>query len=192
MTLSFECTCGQTAWELPGADASAGTRTICYCRDCRAFARYLGVDDRMEPGGGVDLFITRPGRIHVTRGLENMALMKLSPNGRERWYTSCCKSPVTSHLAGWAPMAGLLALPAVDRDALGEVRMIYGAKDAIPGQGAPEANRGVAALMLRILFGWALPGFVLRRLRDTPFYKDGRPIAEATILTKDQRAAITD
>ncbi|WP_050532043.1 DUF6151 family protein [Pseudaestuariivita atlantica] len=179
MSLDFACACGTVRWSVDAAGARSGTHTICYCRDCRAWARSLGIGDQLVPGGGLRLFITQPGHMEVTGDTSALVCTRLSPKGLERWSTACCNTPVASHVPGWAPMAGVTAASLPDPSVLGPVRLIYGAKGALPGHDAPTRNRGVKRLMIRLLFS-SLWGHVTGRSRRTPFYRDGARPSTAT------------
>lgn len=186
---SFRCRCGAFHMDIPGGSANSGVRIQCYCRDCRAFARHTGAEDQLLPGGGLDVFITCPDRLRITRGAEHLRCLRLAPVGLERWVTACCNSPVASHVPGWALMAGVTATQAKDPGALGPVRGVYCAGSALAGQGAPQRDRGINRLKLTVL-GWSLVGLVTGYHKRDPFWRDGAPIVAPQVLDPDQRAAL--
>jgi Family of unknown function (DUF6151) len=94
----LQCQCGTikgSVETLKGAN-----RVICYCRDCQAFAHFLGrqaeiLDDR----GGSDVIQTLPKHVTISRGIEALACMRLTSKGLLRWYAGCCKTPIGNTLS---------------------------------------------------------------------------------------------
>jgi Family of unknown function (DUF6151) len=80
---------------------SAGVnRCVCYCRDCQAFAHFLGrADDILDASGGTDVIQTRAADVAFTQGKEALACMRLTPNGLLRWYAMCCNTPIGNTLS---------------------------------------------------------------------------------------------
>jgi hypothetical protein len=67
---------------------------VCYCRDCQAFARFLGTQGITDPDGGTEVVASLPKHVHLTSGLEALACLSLSEHGLLRWYASCCNTPI--------------------------------------------------------------------------------------------------
>lgn len=89
----LRCRCGRLRAQV--LDPHRGTRAVCYCRDCQAFAHFLGPPEGMlDPLGGTDIVALRPRQVVFTSGVENLACMSLSPKGTLRWYAGCCNTPV--------------------------------------------------------------------------------------------------
>jgi len=89
----LRCQCGTVKGFVtrPGA----ATRAICYCKDCQAFARFLGRTDAvLDVNGGTPIVATLPGGVHFTQGIESLRCMSLSPRGLLRWYAGCCNTPI--------------------------------------------------------------------------------------------------
>ena len=62
--LLLACACGRVSGLVSGASASTGTRAVCYCDDCQAFARHLGDADRvLDANGGTEVFQTSAARV---------------------------------------------------------------------------------------------------------------------------------
>lgn len=92
MSHPLRCRCGTLQGDL---EPSAGaTRGICYCRDCQAFARFLGTPGIVDDDGGTEVVASLPGRLRFTTGLDALACMSLSERGLLRWYASCCRTPI--------------------------------------------------------------------------------------------------
>ena len=62
------------------------SRGVCYCKDCQAFAHFLGkTDDILDEMGGTDIMATLPKYVTFTQGLEALACMSLTEAGMLRW-----------------------------------------------------------------------------------------------------------
>ena len=61
MTMRLRCRCGQVQGEL--AEREVAAHMICYCKDCRAYARYLGMDAMLDEAGGTELCATLPASV---------------------------------------------------------------------------------------------------------------------------------
>ena len=89
----IRCRCGSFRAEL--ARPELGIRAVCYCRDCQAYAHFLGSPEEMlDVLGGTDIVAVQPRRIQFTHGCEHLACVSLSANGTLRWYAGCCKTPI--------------------------------------------------------------------------------------------------
>jgi hypothetical protein len=91
----IRCACGAIEGHL--GEPAVATRARCYCKDCQAFARFLGepryvLDDR----GGTDIVATVPRHVHFTRGLTHLQCMSLGPKGLLRWYCRECRTPIAN------------------------------------------------------------------------------------------------
>jgi hypothetical protein len=70
-------------------------RGVCYCRDCQAYAHFLGkTEDILDELGGTDVVATLAQYVTFTQGAEALACMSLTDNGLLRWYASCCNTPI--------------------------------------------------------------------------------------------------
>jgi hypothetical protein len=80
---------------------SAGVnRCVCYCRDCQAFAHFLGrPGEILDARGGTDVIQTRPANVIFTQGRDALACMRLTERGLLRWYAACCNTPIGNTLA---------------------------------------------------------------------------------------------
>ena len=187
----LSCRCGALRGHVEGSGGS--NRMLCYCQDCQAFARFLGrADIVLDAQGGSDIVQLAPHRIHIDRGAEQLAVMRLSDKGMLRWYAACCRTPVGNTMAGPGfPFTGLLVQcldSAPVEAAFGPVRGSANTDSAI-GEPRPRAF-GMAGSLLRILAmvaGSRLSG----RYKDTPFFTaSGAPVAEPTVLSTEARARL--
>jgi len=191
--MEFRCGCGALCGVIAGAGPRGGHHVACYCRDCRAFVRHLGQDARfLDAAGGTDLFQTSPARVRLTKGAEHLASLRLSPNGLYRWNAACCNTPLFNTGKGpGLPFASAMTANFVDGVApLGPVKARVNTGSALaevpPPSGLGATLRAVAALIGSLL---------VARLRGdhkrSPFFDPvtGAPMAEATVLTLEERRA---
>lgn len=187
----LSCRCGALRGHVEGSGGS--NRMLCYCQDCQAFARFLGrADIVLDAQGGSDIVQLAPHRIHIDRGAEQLAVMRLSDKGMLRWYAACCRTPVGNTMAGPGfPFTGLLVQcldTAPVEPAFGPVRAQVNTGSAL-GEPKPRSF-GMARSLLRILalvLGSRLSG----RYKRTPFFTPaGAPVATPTVLTTEQRTRL--
>ena len=192
MTMQLRCRCGTVRGELDPTRAYA--RATCYCKDCRAFARYLGVPGMLDDSGGTDIVPIAPAAVRFTAGVEQVACMSLSPRGILRWYAACCRTPLgNTPRDPKLPYVGLVtacfdATPqAVDAAFGPRGRVVLNTQSATaPVRATPFA---FALGGLRILAG--IIGARLRRERVSPFFDaQGRPLREPEVVSREQRAAL--
>jgi hypothetical protein len=88
----IQCACGAIRGTLEGAGTC--NRVICYCPDCRAFARFLGRADLLDDRGGSEIVQVAQSRLRFSKGEVHLAAVRLSEKGMVRWYASCCKTPL--------------------------------------------------------------------------------------------------
>ncbi len=180
--------------DVPGA--SAGTRAICYCRDCQTAAQLHDHGaDMLSPAGGSDIWQTTPDRIEILQGAEHLKVIRLSPKGLMRSHAACCGTPMFNTLPNpKLPFIGMVLRQSACADAdtvYGKVRCHASTEGARPGAGAPARDKGFKRagfeVLQRMLAAW-LSG----RGKDTPLIgPDGAPIAPVEVITKDQRRAAT-
>ena len=93
MDFPVRCRCGQVEGQLASTERAG--RAVCYCRDCQAFARFLGDPERiLNERAGTDVVATSPRFLRITRGQDQIRCMSLSETGLLRWYTACCRTPI--------------------------------------------------------------------------------------------------
>ena len=174
-----------------------GTRAVCYCRDCQAFARFLdSPPGMMDSLSGTDIVAVRPRFVSFTSGQEHLTCMSLSPNGTLRWYTGCCKTPIgntprdykVSHL-GLIHTCLQTGTASMDKS-FGPVQMRVNCQSA---SGKAPANSPLT-------FGWAVGRFLVsmawNRLaggyKVNPFFNigTGQPIVTPHVVSAAERRAL--
>lgn len=186
--VSLRCSCGAVRGVTKDIDANSGTRVVCYCDDCQAFANYLDrPDEILDEHGGTDIFQLPPSEIEITVGLEQIRCIKLSSKGTYRWYTACCKTPVGNTMGPKFPFVGVIHnfMDAIDRDqVLGLPRarvQAQHAKGSLPeGQAASGFPVGITLRIMSRMLGWKLKG----KGSPTPFFdSNGTPVSEPQVLS---------
>lgn len=192
MSLTLSCACGQLRGRWNGAGPIG--RLECYCRDCRAFARWLGRDGLLNDAGGVSVVSVAARSVQFDQGREQLACQSLSEQGLARWWARCCRTPVGNTLRRpHLPFLGMhralvKASDAVlDRVAGPVCWQLFTASAIGPVPELPQRS------LLRMVRG---PGqLALERLRGVSpegefFDALGRLRLQPSDLTPDERAAL--
>ena len=184
-TITWTCACGETSARI---DTREGTRIVCYCDDCQAFARATGHADWLDEAGGSDLFQTTPDRIEMLRGAGNLGVMRLTGKGPLRWYATCCGSPFANTLTTrQVPFSSVSLRGIGNADAAGPVALRVNRKHA---RARVDGKEGSIWPMVATFMRRAAVARLAGRHRDTPFFDaDGRPVAEVRRLTPEERRA---
>jgi hypothetical protein len=187
----LQCRCG-TIKGCVGNPGSAN-RVVCYCKDCQAFARFLGQErETLDAQGGSEVIQTLPKNVTFTQGVDSLACIRLTDKGMVRWYADCCRTPIGNTLENYKiSFIGLLhnclesSGPPL-QDSFGPIRTYANPHGAI-GEPKPKAT-GMGATL-----GWVAKTIIKARLngdyRRTPFFKDGRPIAIPRVISSAERAS---
>lgn len=186
--VAFFCFCGALKGVLHEVSPGSFCHLVCYCRDCRAFARHMGQMEALEPGGGTALIQVLPARIEITQGADRIACLRLSPKGLHRWYADCCNTPL-ANTAGSSrvPFAGLWRSLFGGAERFGPVKARGFTKAALPG--GPRKDKGLVG-MLGVLLGRSVAAYLQGRARASPFFDAaGAPVAVPKRLSKAQSAA---
>jgi hypothetical protein len=92
----LQCRCGAITGLVDRPETA--NRVVCYCGDCRAFAKWLGQDDILDDRGGSDVIQVLPRNVTFTGGADFLRCMRLTPKGLLRWYAGCCRTPIGNTL----------------------------------------------------------------------------------------------
>ena len=190
MNHPLRCRCGTLHGHIV---ASAGaTRAVCYCKDCKAYARFLRAPGVTDALGGTEIVASLPTHVHFTAGLEVLACMSLSERGLLRWYASCCNTPV-----GNTPRNPKLSYVGIVHSCLenrspsmeasfGPLRIAVNTKSARSKvRPTPIAGTIGVLTLMKSLLGAQLTG----SYKDNPFFvPDTRnPIRSVRVLSKSER-----
>ena len=190
MTTPFQCNCGDTAWSVD--DTTSTTQLVCFCKDCQAFANHLGATNYITNGiGGTPIVHCSPHAVQITKGRDNIKMLRLSPNGAYRWYAGCCNTPIGNGLTN--PKLAFIGLITANTDyahLLGPVKCYVNTSGSyIPGIRKFGVGTVVWNVVKRIIMGR-----ITGNWRRNPFFSppDMTPIAEPQVLTKAERKAATE
>jgi hypothetical protein len=194
-TLPLGCQCGHVRGIATEVAPHSGFRFICYCKDCQAFARFLGRPDVLDRTGGTDIFHMPAGRVKLTAGTDAVRCLQFSSRVF-RWYSDCCRTPIANTAGPRFPVIGLIhsfmsnsAEGRTRDEALGTplCRIFeHSAVGPLPPNAPPPRSFGLVAVRLPTLLGWWLRGLG----RPNPFFDDHRPLSPPRVFTPSERAAL--
>ncbi len=196
MSHPLRCRCGTLKGYI--SYSSRTNHCACYCRDCQAFANFLGrAGEILDAQGGTEVIATPSANVIFTEGHAALACMRLSERGLMRWYTTCCNTPVGNTLANYRVSFITLIHSCLDANGksldgvFGPVRMRVGTKNA---KGAVKSSAfGAISVILRLvamLAGARLTGSYKR----TPFFsgRTGAPVVTPKVLSRSEREKLTN
>ncbi len=190
----LQCRCGT----LKGRVAEPGSvnRGVCYCRDCQAFAHFLGEGSEiLDELGGTEVMQTLPKHVTFEQGVDALACMRLTEKGLLRWYANCCNTPIGNTLPNYKfSFVGLvpscLRVAGTNLDgSFGPIRMRVNTKSA--RQDPKPKQAGTLATIAR--FGAQLAkARIDGSYRITPFFDaaNGTPVVTPRVLSPEEHAAI--
>lgn len=187
MMHKIQCECGSLLGHIGGKGITS--RVICYCSDCQAFAKYLGKSDNiLDAHGGTDIVQLAQPRLHITQGLEHLAILRLSSKGLLRWYASCCNTPIGNTLSN--PKVSFMGLVHscldktwLETDFGRDVAKVN--TESATGEPKPKTS-GLFGNVMRF-FVIALSTLISGKYKNSElFTSDGTPIVIPTILTDEQ------
>jgi hypothetical protein len=179
------------------ASATTVTRLVCYCDDCQAFLHHLGRADLLDAHGGTDIVQVAPSSLSFHRGAEYIVGLCLSPKGLNRWYASCCKTPLGNTVGPAIPFVGIVAQTFEGGNdgcsaddyfgpPIGAIMGKYAVGTA--PEGSTKLNLRLLARAIRNVLGWRLTG----RTWPHPFFDRATraPSYPRTTLTLAERDAL--
>jgi len=194
MNHPLRCGCGTLRGSVSHTEKA--NRAVCYCRDCQAYAQFLGnAEGILDELGGTDVVATLSQYVTFTEGMEALACMSLTQNGLLRWYASCCRTPIGNTQRDFRVSFVGLVHPCLEGtsktldSSFGRVRMRVNTKSA---KGKPQS------MPLSTLA--ALPRFVTSIIRArldgsyrlTPFFDPdrGTPVVSPKVLSASEREQV--
>jgi hypothetical protein len=191
MTHPVQCRCGTLKGYV--SRSQGANRCVCYCRDCQAFAHFLGrPSEILDASGGTEVIQMRAANVVFTEGRETLACMRLTPNGLLRWYSTCCNTPVGNTLANYKlSFVGLVhnclegAGPALETS-FGPVQAHVNTGSAKGGvKSSPLALVPVILRFIGFLVGSRVDGSYRRSAFFSP--DTGAPIVSPKVLSSGER-----
>jgi hypothetical protein len=195
----LRCRCGHVRGMARSVSPSEGFRFVCYCKDCRAFARFLDRPDVLDAAGGTDIFQMPPGRVTLDAGADALRCVRLSDGTPVfRWYADCCRTPIANTAGPRFPVIGLVhsfmgnGADSRSRDeTLGaQLCRIYegSAVAPLPQNAPPPASLQFLLRRASKAFAWWMRGLA----HPNPFFdaSTNAPRAEPRVLTPQECAAL--
>lgn len=192
MNHPLQCQCGKVKGQV--SRGGLGLRAICYCKDCQAFAQFLGrADAVLDAQGGTEIVAAFPSQVQLTQGVDSIACMSLAPRGLLRWYAACCNTPLgNTPRNSKTPYIGLVH-SCLEQGPLEESFGPVGSKlntasATGPVQSTPGKNLTTLLKLIRALIGGRIAG----RSKPHPFFPSGTdtPLKSPRILTPTERARL--
>ncbi|WP_413287546.1 DUF6151 family protein [Bdellovibrio sp. HCB337] len=184
--MQFKCRCGNVSGVIQQETELQGLRFICMCKDCQAYAHFLGNPESiLDANGGTEVVPVFPKLLQITKGFEHVRGVKLSEKtGLFRWYAGCCRSPIANSLPSQAGYIGLVAarLGDLNRETLGPIRLRVNGESGIPP--LPEGtHKGTPSSWFFVILGQILRMYLKRWKRPNPFFDaSNKPIAPVEVL----------
>ncbi len=185
----LRCGCGKLHGHVTPARSSR--RAVCYCRDCRAYARHLGRANVLDAHGGTEVVAMHPREIHLDDAT-TLACLSMRKGGLLRWYAACCNTPIANTprdprvaYAGVVRSCLESTAPTIDAS-FGPVSAVVNAKSA---QGEVEESKLAAIGTVLVIGSALLRARLTGSWRDNPFFRDGAPVRERAVLTEAERDA---
>jgi len=191
MNHPLQCRCGTVKGYI--SHAAGVNRCVCYCRDCQAFAHFLGkADEILDAQGGTDVVQTRPANLTFTQGRDALACMRLSPKGLLRWYAACCNTAIGNTVANYrVSFVGLVhssleGTGASLDESFGPVRARVNTNSA-KGE-VRSGSGGMISAILPFIVLVARP-LIDGSYKRTPFFSadTGAPIVTPKVLSRSER-----
>ena len=192
--IAFSCGCGKVQLMASQVTPDAGTRIVCYCKDCQAFAHFLNQGDTvLDAHGGTEIFQMPIAHVQVTEGIEDLRCMRLTPGGIYRWYTGCCNTPIGNTMNAKWPFIGLIHHAIEDRslrdDSFGPVEGYVQTRSASARLLGHEKQADVPFPLLVKIF-IRLASWKIRGLNKPScfFNDDDKPVVKPYILNPETKS----
>ena len=193
-THAIRCRCGQLKAEVSRPEL--GTRGVCYCRDCQAFAHFLRLPEGMlDSMGGTDIVAVRPRDVSFISGSEHLSCVSLTAQGMLRWYAGCCRTPIGNtprdiRLSHVGLVRTCLESAGAELDDFGPLKMSLNRQSA-RGEPPSVPPATFAAALLRY-FGALAWSRLSGAYKVNPFFETGTgtPRVDPKVLTDAEHAEI--
>jgi hypothetical protein len=172
------------------AEGASGNRVLCYCKDCQAFAHFLGrASDVLDERGGSDIVQILPKNLTFTHGADALACMRLTEKGLLRWYASCCKTPIGNTLA--TPKVSFIGLVHSCLENPAGFGPVRGTVNTQSAKGEPKPKQNGVGAMVGWFIGNALKARFTGDYKHTPLFRaDGTPIVTPQVLSSEEHARV--
>jgi hypothetical protein len=194
MDIPLRCDCGTVTGFMEARGLAV--HGACYCRDCQAFAHFLGQPERMlDDAGGTEVIGTLPHRVRFTSGQHRLACITLTPRGPYRWYAECCRKAIGNSSRGRRLPFATMHVRALDvtpdqvTRAFGRSSFAFGTESATTA--VAKRPLGLMLAMPKILWN-IIAARASGSWRSNPFFMPGSdtPIREPRQLSQEERQAL--
>ncbi|GGO73081.1 DUF6151 family protein [Bowmanella pacifica] len=185
--MELSCRCGQVKGRMLNVGPQGGTRLVCYCDDCQAFARQLSREDVLDAYGGTEIYQIAPCQLQINEGEAQIRSLKLSDKGLIRWYCGCCNTPIGNTVSGALPLVGVIhSFIRSEQDLgqqLGPVRGYVHGRYALLTPPAGKEGRGTPwRLLMRIFLRLLIAKLTGKGQPNPLFDPDGKPVIEPKVV----------
>jgi len=187
-TVKLACSCGEVEGEVKIVKKES-FHVKCLCCDCQQFAAHLGQENRiLDDHGGTELFQTYPAYFRITKGMENIASVRLTEKGLLRHHTTCCNTPTGNMMMN--PKVPFVGIPVAfmqfdsekEKDRiLGPLIMEAFGKYARNGKPDHVHERFPLSFMPKILKFMA-KGYFVKKYLPSPYFSDGKSVTHPKIV----------
>ena len=189
-TISLKCNCGEVKGSAIDVTPSSGSRVVCCCSDCQAFASYLDRESHtLDEFGGTEVFQIPQSQLKIQQGQDKLKSMRLTKKGLLRWYTSCCNTPIGNTMNANMPFVGVIHtfMDMPNRDSvLGPIRAFVQTQHAKGVPNYPKHSAkfpiGITARIIWKMLLWKLQG---KHKPSVFFGDDGRPVVKPIIADQN-------
>lgn len=192
----IKCSCGSVTGVARNLSSSTTNHVVCSCKGCQSYAHFLGrSEDMLDESGGSNIFQMDPKNFEITSGMDQVACMRVTPNGPLRWYADCCKTPLGNTFPkGGVPFLGVLPICAGHKGSSEAVIKIVGRVRGHVNTPQPLSFGGrVKNFLMLVRFAGKLAWWRLTGGRSyKPFFDADtmKPIRKPLTITDDERAAL--
>lgn len=182
-THQLSCMCGKVKGAV--AVSAPTNHVVCYCRDCQAFARFLGQEAILDRHGGTEIVQTNASKVTLSEGMEHLAAIRLTNKGLLRYYAACCGTPLGNVPPTFKIDCIGLIHSCLDRTTLethfGPINARLNTGSAT-GDGVPPAS-GLFPAIVKVV-RMALRSRLSGQYRRSPFFTtNGHPIVQPQVLS---------
>ena len=198
--IPLSCQCGKVTGCVKDVSPNTGNHIVCMCIDCQTYAHHLNSEELLNENGGTELYQTTPNKVTLNSGQEHVKLLKLTPKGAERFYASCCNTPIANNLSATMAFVGVptavLDFDSVQTSSdqmIGEVTDFCMAKYGY-GDIPKNASNGFPLLLTLKIMKQLLLGKLTKSYKPNAFYnvETQEPLAKRELIDKNVRVSIME
>lgn len=107
--LALSCNCGKFKARAKDVSKRCSTRMVCYCKDCRAYGeQFKDTSATLDAYGGTEVYQVTQDKFEIEEGGEFLRCFRLTDKGLNRFYASCCGTPVGNLKSTSIPLLSLI------------------------------------------------------------------------------------